>query len=84
ETLQRRWYFVLRHGRVGRCQVCKGHINKQNIFSNHNNALKTQINRLAKTIFKNISDRIFRVERPFGLKSIINRFLYGLTSSGYA
>ena len=23
ETPQRRWYFVLRHGRVGRCQVCK-------------------------------------------------------------
>ena len=22
ETPQRRWYFVLRHGRVGRCQVC--------------------------------------------------------------
>ena len=25
ETPQRRWYFVLRHGRVGRCQVCKVH-----------------------------------------------------------
>lgn len=24
ETPQRRWYFVLRRGRVGRCQVCKG------------------------------------------------------------
>lgn len=23
ETPQRRWYFVLRRGRVGRCQVCK-------------------------------------------------------------
>ena len=23
ETLQRRWYFDLSHGRVGRCQVCK-------------------------------------------------------------
>ena len=23
ETPQRRWYFVSRHGRVGRCQVCK-------------------------------------------------------------
>ena len=26
ETPQRRWYFVLRHGRVGRCQVCKLHV----------------------------------------------------------
>lgn len=25
ETLQRQWYFVLRHGRVGRCQVCQEH-----------------------------------------------------------
>src|SRR5690606_11784310 len=25
ETLQRQWYFVLRCGRVGRCQVCKAH-----------------------------------------------------------
>ena len=27
ETPQRRWYFVLRRGRVGRCQVCKTHGN---------------------------------------------------------
>ena len=26
ETSQRRWYFVLRHGRVGRCQVCQIHV----------------------------------------------------------
>jgi hypothetical protein len=26
ETLQRRWYFDLSHGRVGRCQVCKTQI----------------------------------------------------------
>jgi hypothetical protein len=26
ETPQRRWYFVSRHGRVGRCQVCKTHV----------------------------------------------------------
>ena len=25
ETPQRRWYFVSRRGRVGRCQVCKTH-----------------------------------------------------------
>ncbi len=29
ETPQRRWYFVLRRGRVGRCQVCKSQ-EKQN------------------------------------------------------
>ena len=35
ETPQRRWYFVLRRGRVGRCQVCKTqHIHRQ---SSHNN-----------------------------------------------
>lgn len=28
ETLLRQWYFVLRHGRVGRCQVCKAHKSK--------------------------------------------------------
>ena len=27
ETPQRRWYFVSRRGRVGRCQVCKTHVN---------------------------------------------------------
>ena len=32
ETPQRRWYFVLRRGRVGRCQVCKAQ-QKQSIFS---------------------------------------------------
>ncbi len=31
ETPQRRWYFVSRRGRVGRCQVCKTHEN----FSSH-------------------------------------------------
>ena len=30
EIPQRQWYFVLRHGRVGRCQVCQM---QQNIFS---------------------------------------------------
>ena len=31
ETPQRRWYFVSRRGRVGRCQVCKAqHISSQN------------------------------------------------------
>jgi hypothetical protein len=28
ETPQRRWYFVLRRGRVGRCQVCQGVMEK--------------------------------------------------------
>ena len=28
ETLQRQWYFILRCGRVGRCQVCKAHKSK--------------------------------------------------------
>ena len=31
ETPQRRWYFVLRRGRVGRCQVCKTqHVSSHN------------------------------------------------------
>ena len=30
ETLQRRWYFVLRHGRVGRCLVFQLHEATQN------------------------------------------------------
>ena len=30
ETPQRRWYFVLRRGRVGRCQVCKAQENPEN------------------------------------------------------
>ena len=34
ETPQRLWYFVLRRGRVGRCQVCK----TQLIFSSHSTA----------------------------------------------
>ena len=34
ETPQRRWYFVLRRGRVGRCQVCKTqHIDHLLIYS---------------------------------------------------
>src|SRR5690606_30994375 len=32
ETPLRQWYFVLRHGRVGRCQVCQTHV-LQNILS---------------------------------------------------
>ena len=32
ETPQRLWYFVLRRGRVGRCQVCQA---QQQIFSSH-------------------------------------------------
>ena len=26
QALLRRWYFVLRHGRVGRCQAIKSHL----------------------------------------------------------
>ena len=33
ETPQRRWYFVLRRGRVGRCQVCKA---QQNLLTYEN------------------------------------------------
>ena len=34
ETLQRQWYFVLRHGRVGRCQVCQAHKSNHLLKSN--------------------------------------------------
>lgn len=38
ETPQRRWYFVLRRGRVGRCQVCKTQDKQTNIFSHSTGA----------------------------------------------
>ncbi len=33
ETPQRRWYFVLRRGRVGRCQVCKTQENTSSLIN---------------------------------------------------
>jgi hypothetical protein len=36
ETPQRRWYFVSRRGRVGRCQVCKAQ-HQVEIFSHYEN-----------------------------------------------
>ena len=39
EMPQRQWYFVLRHGRVGRCQVCQM---QQNIFSSKNGDCRYQ------------------------------------------
>ena len=92
ETFQRQWYFVLRHGRVGRCQVCKAHRNKTS--SQTISAKRAKQSLTDKTIFKaNLKRYPIREyiklsntarSSPFGLQSIINRLLYGLTSSGYA
>ena len=93
ETFQRQWYFVLRHGRVGRCQVCKAHRKQKHLLKQ--SAYQTLKQSLTdKTIFKaNLKRYPIREyiklsntarSSPFGLQSIINRLLYGLTSSGYA
>ena len=38
ESLQRRWYFVLRHGRVGRCLVFQLHVPSTRRLTNFDNS----------------------------------------------
>jgi hypothetical protein len=51
ETLQRQWYFVLRRGRVGRCQVCQSAC--RIIFSLRNSATTAAWAAKAAFVFQN-------------------------------
>ena len=60
ENSQRRWYFVLRHGRVGRCQACR----KQKSKPQHNVKISSPQSPAGTSV--PLGSRTIRSARPVG------------------
>lgn len=90
ETPLRPWYFVLRRGRVGRCQVCKAQL--INLLITKQTAQSRNKRAAHKAAFRVIIHQQIPaicswrgVEQPVRPEiDPLDRFLHGLTSSGYA
>ena len=91
EMLQRQWYFVLRRGRVGRCQVYKTHVNSSLFVLARQSGTRAAQAALSyggqdKAGTKpRLKLRVTRVEQPVRPPvDPADRLLDGPTSSGYA
>ncbi len=90
ETPLRPWYFVLRRGRVGRCQVCKAQL--INLLITKQTAQSRNKRAAHKAAFRVIIHQQIPaicswrgVEQPVRPEiDPLDRFPHGLTSSGYA
>ena len=81
ETPLRQWYFVLRHGRVGRCQVCKSQTNMLLTYTHNKQAAKAAFlvlkGKLAQAAFLVLSYNTFA-----GWSSPVARQAHNLKAAG--